>query len=116
MQCLPPQRSNQTLKNLAETLQKDAHYLNALAQHLQMIANTQRLKILWLLWKESALCVCELSQLTQLSFSATSQHLKKLKEDNWVVSWRQGKTIFYQLSDKGKQWAQYLFTSQMETV
>jgi DNA-binding transcriptional ArsR family regulator len=44
-------------------------------------------------------CVCDLAEVLELSDSAISQHLRKLKDRNIVKTRRQGQTIFYSLVD-----------------
>jgi len=47
----------------------------------------------------SELCVCDISDLLDMSQPAVSNHLKVLKQANLVKSRRQGKMMFYSLAD-----------------
>ena len=47
---------------------------------LHLAGNTARLKVLFLLYEERELCVCDLSDILQMNVSAVSQHLRKLKD------------------------------------
>lgn len=79
-------------RNLAE--QKG---LATLADLLGAAGNPQRLKILYLLYAHKELCVCDLAEALDLTDSAVSQHLRKLKDKNIVKTRRQGQTIYYSL-------------------
>ena len=45
------------------------------------------------------MCVCDISQLLKTSQSAISHQLRTLKQMKLVKNRREGKTIFYSLSD-----------------
>jgi DNA-binding transcriptional ArsR family regulator len=79
-------------RNLAE--QKG---LAMLADLLGIAGNIQRLKILYLLHAHKEMCVCDLAEVLELSDSAASQHLRKLKDKNIVKTRRKGQTIYYSL-------------------
>lgn len=69
---------------------------NRLSQVLSLAGNDVRLKILYLLEEEEGgLCVCDLSDILEMSIPAVSQHLRKLKDANIIQPRRQGQTIFY---------------------
>ena len=51
-----------------------------------------------LLKEEERLCVCDLSEILEMKIPAVSQHLRKLKDANVVISEREGTVIFYYLS------------------
>ncbi len=71
--------------------------LVTLADSLSAAGNDQRLKILYLLHAHNEMCVCDLAEILELTTSAVSQHLRKLKDRNLVKSRRKGQTIFYSL-------------------
>ena len=81
-------------RNLSE--QKGLH---TLADLLAVAGNLQRLKIIYLLHAHREMCVCDLAEILEMSDSAVSQHLRKLKDKNIVKSRRQAQTIFYSLQD-----------------
>jgi DNA-binding transcriptional ArsR family regulator len=64
---------------------------------LKMLANGQRLRVLCLLVDEE-LSVGQINQRIDLSQSALSQHLAKLREEGLVTTRRESQTIFYKLS------------------
>lgn len=71
--------------------------LDTLADLLALAGNSQRLKILYLLHTHHEMCVCDLAEVLQVTDSAVSQHLRKLKDKNLVKARRVGQTIFYSL-------------------
>ncbi len=71
--------------------------LETLADLLAVAGNSQRLKILYLLHAHHEMCVCDLAEVLELTDSAVSQHLRKLKDKNLVKTRRDGQTIFYSL-------------------
>jgi DNA-binding transcriptional ArsR family regulator len=69
-----------------------------LSKGLELAGNTVRLKILFLLYEEERLCVCDISDVLGMTISAVSQHLRKLKDRNLVETDREAQTIFYSLT------------------
>ncbi len=69
-----------------------------LAGVLQLAGNKVRLKILFLLSREDALCVCDLSDILSMNVSAVSQHLRKLRDRHIIIPNRVGQSIHYTLS------------------
>lgn len=91
-------------RNLAE--QKG---LGTLSELLGVAGNNQRLKILYLLHAHKEMCVCDLAEILELTDSAVSQHLRKLKDKNIVKTRRKGQTIFYSLISN-------IFTTNLEDM
>lgn len=71
--------------------------LNTLAGLMNAAGNLQRLKILYLLHAHKEMCVCDLAEVLELTDSAVSQHLRKLKDKNIVKTRRDKQTIYYSL-------------------
>ncbi len=69
-----------------------------LSNGLELVGNNVRLKILFLLYEEKQLCVCDLSDILGMTISAVSQHLRKLKDRKLIETERQAQTIFYSLT------------------
>ncbi len=68
----------------------------ALEQYLKGIGDQNRLRILTYLSRES-LCVCELTELLQMTQPAISQHMRKLKEAGIVVEEKRGRWTIWSL-------------------
>ena len=64
-----------------------------------MASNSTRLKILFLLDRLKELCVCDLAEMLDVSVSAVSQHLAKLRAYGLATTRRDAQTIYYRLSD-----------------
>jgi len=73
-----------------------------LSNGLELAGNNVRLKILFLLYEEKQLCVCDLSDILGMTISAVSQHLRKLKDRKLIETERQAQTIFYSLTNEYK--------------
>ena len=71
---------------------------DTLSSGLELAGNNVRLKILFLLYEENRLCVCDLSDILGMTISAISQHLRKLKDRKLIQSEKEGQTIFYSLT------------------
>lgn len=66
---------------------------------LKAVANEKRLKILCVL-SDGEKCVGSLEELIDLSQSALSQHLARLRRDEIVTTRRDAQTIYYSISDE----------------
>lgn len=69
------------------------------ATQFGLIGDPTRMKICWLLCKHRELSVGEVADMLDVSLSAVSHSLRKLRESNLVNSRREHKTIFYRLSN-----------------
>lgn len=78
----------------AETMRRNAA---AAARMLKTLANDQRLRVLCLLVGDE-LSVGQINERIDLSQSALSQHLAKLREEGLVETRREAQTIYYSLA------------------
>jgi DNA-binding transcriptional ArsR family regulator len=69
------------------------------ASLLKELASEKRLMILCALMDEKEMSVTELSDRVDLSQSALSQHLARLRESNVVTFRREGATLHYSVAD-----------------
>ncbi len=69
------------------------------AAMLKLIANERRLLILCRLVAEHEVSVGDLAQDINLSQSALSQHLAKMREEGLVATRREAQTVFYRIAD-----------------
>lgn len=81
----------------AVTFPDPVQLANAL-QTLTALANEQRLQILCLLTQNREMTVGQLNEPLDLSQSALSQHLKKLKDLGFVESRKEGLNVFYHVA------------------
>ena len=84
-----------TTEELEEGLGQAAHLLKALS-------NKRRLHIMCAL-KLGEKNVGELEEIVDLSQSALSQHLARLRRDGIVVTRRDAQTIYYSMNDKATE-------------
>jgi DNA-binding transcriptional ArsR family regulator len=69
-----------------------------LSDFFKVFADSTRVKILWAL-DESEMCVCDMAVLLGMTKSAISHQLRALREANLVKFRREGKVVYYSLSD-----------------
>lgn len=91
------------IKQCKNEISKVKPTLTAIARALSLSGNEGRLKILYLLSRETKLCPCDLSDILGMIVPAVSQHLKKLRGGGLVVSERVGQTVFYALHQERLQ-------------
>lgn len=81
-----------------KTILPNEELLYDLADFYKVFADSTRIKILYALL-QSEMCVCDLAQILNASQSAISHQLRMLKQMKLVKYRREGKAIFYSLSD-----------------
>lgn len=72
--------------------------IEEVSELFKIFSDRSRLSIIWAL-NESEMCVCDLCALLKMKQSAVSHQLKKLKMSQVVKTRRDGKVIYYSLSD-----------------
>lgn len=69
------------------------------AEFIKALAHSRRLEIINLL-REGELCVSDIHEMLDLPQANVSQHLMILREAGILTTFKQGKQIFYKISDK----------------
>ena len=69
-----------------------------LAEFFKIFGDSTRIKILYVLF-ESEMCVCDIAQVLNMTVSAISHQLRILKQARLVKFRKEGKSVFYSLSD-----------------
>lgn len=69
-----------------------------LSDFFKVLGDSTRIRIMWAL-DESEMCVCDLAVLLNMTKSAISHQLKSLRAANLVKYRKEGKVVFYSLSD-----------------
>jgi DNA-binding transcriptional ArsR family regulator len=77
----------------------DHETLQGVADFFRMLGDPTRMKIVHALFV-SEMCVCDLSEILQVSQSAVSHQLKTLRQAGLVTYRREGKVVFYSLKDE----------------
>ena len=81
-----------------EKVMPDEQQLMDLSEFFKVFGDSTRIKILYVL-SQSEMCVCDIASLLQMGQSAISHQLRVLKQMQLVKFRRDGKTVFYSLSD-----------------
>ena len=92
-----PHNHEAILQKVRQELPTD-ELLCDLADLFKIFGDTTRIKILYALL-ESEMCVCAIADLLGMTQSAISHQLRILKDADLVGYRREGKTIYYFLSD-----------------
>ena len=98
--CIRQKADIQQINRCKDTVSELNESFDHLANGLSLVGNSVRLKILYLLFEEKRLCVCDLSDILGMNISAISQHLRKMKDRNLIVKEREAQTIFYSLTSE----------------
>ena len=88
----------ETVKTVENAMPED-EVLYELADFFKIVGDTTRIKILQALFV-SEMCVCDLSNLLNISQSAISHQLKTLRQAQIVKYRKEGKVVFYSLKDE----------------
>jgi ArsR family transcriptional regulator len=67
-----------------------------LSEFFKLLSGETRIRILLAL-SENELCVCDLSEVLEMSVSAVSHQLRQLKQGHFVKARRDGKEVYYSL-------------------
>lgn len=95
--CTHAEANYEQLVNCKTTLGKLNGSFEQMTKLLSIAGNEVRLKILYLLDMETELCPCDLADILGMSMSAVSQHIRKIKDAGFIVSRRDGQTLYYSL-------------------
>ncbi|ADO77397.1 ArsR/SmtB family transcription factor [Halanaerobium praevalens] len=88
---------NQVVKMMKEKTLSD-QVVYDLAELFKTMGDPTRIKILYAL-KERELCVCDLSELLDMSSSAISHQLRVLRNNKLVKYRKEGRSVYYSLDD-----------------
>ena len=77
--CIRVYADEKQIEKCKKEIEKVGGSIELLSSALSLAGNEVRLKILYLLFHQEKLCVCDLSDILFMSPPAVSQHLRKLK-------------------------------------
>jgi len=100
MKCIRVFADVNQIKQCKEDLSRIENQTKSISKVLGLAGNEARLKILFLLYQEGEMCPCDLSDILNITVSAVSQHLRKLKDGEIVVDKKIGQTVFYSIIDQ----------------
>ncbi len=95
--CETPETHQELLKLVKDTIPEETE-LYDLAELFKVFGDSTRIRILFVLF-EAEVCVYDLAEVLNMTQSAISHQLKILKQSRLVKGRREGKHIFYSLSD-----------------
>jgi DNA-binding transcriptional ArsR family regulator len=98
VRCVGPTLAHEEIVAIRKSLEF-APELEEAAELFAVAGSSTRLKILFLLDRLQELCVCDLAEMLDVSVSAVSQHLAKLRAYGLATTRREAQTIYYRLSD-----------------
>lgn len=75
-----------------------ADYTTMVASRIKLFANYDKMRILEYLVYAGESCVCEIVEGTKIPQVKVSQYLKKLHDDDFVKSRREGRFIYYEIT------------------
>ncbi|MCQ2518744.1 MAG: metalloregulator ArsR/SmtB family transcription factor [Lachnospiraceae bacterium] len=77
----------------------DNDTFDRLSKFFKVMGDPTRMRIMWVLHREE-MCVCDLACTLGMTKSAISHQLAVLRDSDLVKNRRDGKTIYYSLSDE----------------
>lgn len=98
--CIRQKADIKQINRCKERISELHNSFDYLSNGLELAGNNVRLRILFLLYEEKRLCVCDLSDILNMTISAVSQHLRKLKDRKLIITEREAQTIFYSLTEE----------------
>ena len=96
--CSVPERHKDIIDKVCADM-PDSAELCELAEFFRVFGDSTRIRILYAL-SRSEMCVCDLAELLGVSQSAVSHQLQILRTSRLVRYRREGKTVYYSLSDE----------------
>lgn len=88
----------ETINKVKSTLKEDSKIMG-ISNYLKVLADFTRIKILEAI-KDEYLCVCDIGHLLGLTKSAISHQMKTFKKYKMVESKKEGKMVYYKLSNQ----------------
>tara|TARA_B100001109_G_C18859881_1_gene473461 strand:- start:2522 stop:2896 length:375 start_codon:yes stop_codon:yes gene_type:complete len=107
--CIRVYADEKQIKSCKKEIKNAEDSIILLSKALSLAGNEIRLKILYLLFQQNRLCVCDLSDILFMNPPAISQHLRKLKDGGIIQNQRVAQTIYYSLNPQYKVLLQGFF-------
>lgn len=107
--CIRVMADHNQLEECRQLIGEHEGQFSRLSKVLGLAGNEVRLKLLYLIYREEQMCVCDLSDVLGMKVPAISQHLRKLKDGGIVRDKKIGQTIFYSLIEDNMEVLRPLF-------
>lgn len=104
---------NMSSYNCCKSSSPDFTRIKNLSSLLALVGEESRLKLLCILHKGEH-CVCQLMEHLPFTQSLVSHHLKDLKDAGILSDRKEGKWVYYSLTDKGKSITNKIFSLSVE--
>ena len=98
VECCDTVEVHEDLLKIVQDTMPDEQELNDLADLFKIFGDYTRIRILFVLF-EAEVCVCDLAAALSMTQSAISHQLRILKQNKLVKCRREGKSVFYSLTD-----------------
>jgi len=95
--CIRVFADKEQIKNCRNEVKHAKDHIGQLSGMFNLAGSEVRLSILYLLYQEEELCVCDLSDILNMQVPAIAQHLRKLKDGGIVQKNRVGAIVYYSL-------------------
>ena len=99
IECCENREIHPELLQRVEAAIPDEEQLYDLAELFRVFGDSTRIRILFVLF-EAEVCVCDLAEELKMTVSAVSHQLRILKTNKLVKCRREGKSVYYSLSDE----------------
>ena len=99
IECCENREIHPELLQKVEEKLPDEGQLYELAELFRVFGDSTRIRILFVLF-EAEVCVCDLAEELKMTVSAVSHQLRILKTNKLVKCRREGKSVYYSLSDE----------------
>ncbi|MBL4577065.1 MAG: helix-turn-helix transcriptional regulator [Flavobacteriales bacterium] len=83
--------------NCRSRVKRVQNVIGNLSEVLNLAGSEVRLSVLYLLYMEEKLCVCDLSDILKMKIPAVSQHLRKMKDGGILGKNKVGSIVYYSL-------------------
>lgn len=94
---LPHRHGEKNIGKIKSELSKNTHFY-ATAEIFKQLSDQTRLQIFWLLCHQEE-CVINIAALLDMSSPAVSHHLRSLHDSGLISSRRDGKEVYYKVSE-----------------
>ena len=94
-ECIHKDKTNKAISQLNKI-----DNFNNITEFFKTFADDTRIKIIYILDKMGSMCVNDIAYVLDMTKSAISHQLKYLKDNRLVKVDKDGKSVFYSLSDK----------------
>lgn len=109
-----PHNHGQNIESILSQLPATENF-QTIAAVFKQLGDPNRIRIFWLLCHCEE-CVINISALVDMSSPAVSHHLRQLRAGGLITSHRQGKEVYYKVSDNRQAQLLHLFIEQIMEV